>query len=117
MKFHPIYIFIVDVPTYLSTYILSLFCLFLYSDGVDAGSSSKDLMTQGFYPSVAIRSGTFLDPSLYLLFNLQSKSSAFEFLESTLNDEDSRCLLDRIQLKLDQIEVYIGKRHGKFLIS
>ncbi|VDM31742.1 unnamed protein product [Hydatigera taeniaeformis] len=60
-------------------------------DSGEAGS--KDVMTQSFYPTSAITD----DDS-----------------RSTTEDIDkSPCLLDCIQLNLDQIEVYIGKRHDK----
>ncbi|KAL5964251.1 Vacuolar protein sorting-associated protein 13D [Taenia solium] len=51
-----------------------------------AEAGSKDIMTQSFYPTSAI-----------------AKDAA--------DTDKSPCLLDRIQLNLDQIEVYIGKRH------
>ncbi|KAH9277961.1 Vacuolar protein sorting-associated protein 13D [Echinococcus granulosus] len=58
-------------------------------DLVEAGS--KDVMTQGFYPTSAIAK------------DMSHPSAA--------DSANTPCLLDRIQLNLDQIEVYIGKRH------
>ncbi|KAL5103024.1 Vacuolar protein sorting-associated protein 13D [Taenia crassiceps] len=51
-----------------------------------AGAGSKDMMTQSFYPTSAIA-------------------------KDATDTDQSPCLLDRIHLNLDQIEVYVGKRH------
>lgn len=66
-------------------------------------------MTQSFYPTSAIAKGKGRSP--ILIPSVWSINPVLPFLSDAGDADKSPCLLDRIQLNLDQIEVYIGKRH------